>query len=147
MWRTWLTRKYPDARKDWEQEENRMTEDEMVGWHHWLDVWVSSESWWWTGKPGMLQSMGSERVGHDWVTELNWTASILGERKSWLRIYFSSKLFCKQNSRSSPRLTCTRVHGFCNLSPCLWEGPLDTMRLNSMIHCMKNCMIHFFRYN
>ena len=32
MWRTWLTRKYPDARKDWEQEENRMTEDEMVEW-------------------------------------------------------------------------------------------------------------------
>ena len=30
-------------------------------------------SWWWTGKPGMLQSMGSQRVGHDWVTELNWT--------------------------------------------------------------------------
>jgi len=36
-------------------------------------VWVSSGSWWWTGKPGMLQSMGSQRVGHDWGTELNWT--------------------------------------------------------------------------
>ena len=31
-----------------------------------------SGSWWWTGKPGVLQSMGSQRVGHDWVTELNW---------------------------------------------------------------------------
>ena len=30
-------------------------------------------SWWWTGRPGMLQSTGSQRVGHDWVTELNWT--------------------------------------------------------------------------
>ena len=30
-------------------------------------------SWWWTGKPGMLQFMGSQRVGHDWVSELNWT--------------------------------------------------------------------------
>ena len=32
-----------------------------------------SRSWWWTGKPGMLQSMDLQRVGHDWVTELNWT--------------------------------------------------------------------------
>ena len=37
----------------------------------WIWVWVSSKSWWWTGKPGVLQSMGSQRVGHDWVTELN----------------------------------------------------------------------------
>ena len=36
----------------------------------WTWVWVGSGSWWWTGKPGMLQSMGSQRVGHDWVTEL-----------------------------------------------------------------------------
>ena len=36
----------------------------------WTWVWASSWSWWWTGKPGMLQSMGSQRAGHDWVTEL-----------------------------------------------------------------------------
>ena len=52
------------------------------GWQRmrWLDgitssmdmSWVNSGSWWWTGRPGMLQSMGSQRVGHDWVTELNW---------------------------------------------------------------------------
>ena len=34
-------------------------------------VWVDSGSWWWTERPGMLQSMGSQRVGHDWATELN----------------------------------------------------------------------------
>ena len=39
----------------------------------WTWVWASSVSWWWTGKPGLLQSMGSQRVGHDWATELNWT--------------------------------------------------------------------------
>ena len=39
----------------------------------WTWVWASSGSWWWTGKPGMLQSMGSQRVRHDWATELNWT--------------------------------------------------------------------------
>ena len=47
------------------------------GWDGWMAsptqrtwVWASSRSWWWTGKPGVLQSMGSERVGHDWA--LNW---------------------------------------------------------------------------
>ena len=39
----------------------------------WTWVWVNSGSWWWTGRLGMLQSMGSQRVGHDWVTEQNWT--------------------------------------------------------------------------
>ena len=38
----------------------------------WTWVWVGSRSWWWTGKPGMLQSMGLQRVRHDWATELNW---------------------------------------------------------------------------
>ena len=38
----------------------------------WTWVWVNSGSWWWTGRPGMLQSTGSPRVRHDWETELNW---------------------------------------------------------------------------
>ena len=41
--------------------------------HRWTWVWVNSWSWWWTGRPGVLHFMGSQRVGHDWVTELNWT--------------------------------------------------------------------------
>ena len=52
------------------------------GWDCWMAsltqgtwVWVDSGRWWWTGRPGMLQSVGSQRVGHDWVTELNWTDS------------------------------------------------------------------------
>ena len=54
-------------------------EGEGKGWDGWKAsptwctwVWTSSRSWWWTGKPGMLQFMGSQRVGHNWVTELNW---------------------------------------------------------------------------
>ena len=42
----------------------------------WTWTWVDSGSWWWTGRPGVLQSMGSQRVGHDWVTELNWTEGL-----------------------------------------------------------------------
>ena len=44
----------------------------------WAWVWVGSRSWWWTGYSGMLQSMGSQRVGHDWATELNWWAGAEG---------------------------------------------------------------------
>ena len=42
----------------------------------WTWVWVDSGSWLWTGRPGMLRFMGSQRVGHDWVTELNWVLCI-----------------------------------------------------------------------
>ena len=42
----------------------------------WTWVWVSSGSWWWTGRPGVLQSMGLQRVRHNWGTELNWTDTI-----------------------------------------------------------------------
>ena len=38
----------------------------------WTWVWVNSRSWWWTGRPGVLRFMGSQRVRHDWATELNW---------------------------------------------------------------------------
>ena len=59
----------PDSGKDERQEEKGTTSPTQQTW-----VWVSSGSWWWTGKPCMLQSMGHEsRVRHDWVTELNWS--------------------------------------------------------------------------
>ena len=45
----------------------------MASLTQWTWIWVNSGSWWWTGRPGMLQSMGSQRVGHNWATELNWT--------------------------------------------------------------------------
>ena len=44
----------------------------MVSLTQWTWVWVNSGSWWWTGRPGVLQFMGLQRVGHDSVTELNW---------------------------------------------------------------------------
>ena len=73
--KSWLIGKDSEAGRDWGQEEKGTTEDEMAGWHHWLDgrVWVNSGSWWWTGRPGVLRFMGSQRVRHDWATELNWT--------------------------------------------------------------------------
>ena len=73
--KTWLIWKNPDAEKI----EGRGRR----GWQRmrWLDgitnsidlSLVDSRSWWWTGRPGVLSFMGSQRAGHDWVTELNWT--------------------------------------------------------------------------
>ena len=45
----------------------------------WAGTWVSSGSWWWTGKPDLLQSMGSLRVGHDWAASLSFSLSCIGE--------------------------------------------------------------------
>ena len=63
------TDSYPDAGQDWRQEEKGMTEDETVGWTQWTWVWASSRRRWRTGKPGVLQSVGLQRVGLDWGTE------------------------------------------------------------------------------
>ena len=72
--KNWLIGKDPDTGK---------IEGGRRGWQRmrWLDgttdlmdiSFASFESWWWTGKPGVLQSMGLPRVGHDWETEMKWT--------------------------------------------------------------------------
>ena len=75
-----MQRTDPFEKKDWWERLKAGGEGDdrrWVGWSasltQWTLVWVDSGSWWWTGRPGVLQSMGSQRVGHDWVTEQNWT--------------------------------------------------------------------------
>ena len=80
-------------------------EGDNRGWNGWMAsptlwtwVWVNSGRWWWTRRPGVLQSMGSQRVGHDWATELNWTelncslpgSSVMGfpRQEYWSRLPF-----------------------------------------------------------
>ena len=53
--------------------DNRGWDGWMASQTQWTWVWVNSGNWWWTRKPGVLQFMGSQRVGHDWATELSWT--------------------------------------------------------------------------
>ena len=53
--------------------DNRGWDGWMASPTQWIWVWVNSGSWWWTGRPGVLQFMGSQRVGNYWETELNWT--------------------------------------------------------------------------
>ena len=59
-----------------EEGDNRGWDGWMASRTQWAWVWVNSGSWWWTGRPGVLRFMGSQRVGHDWATELNWTDEI-----------------------------------------------------------------------
>ena len=76
--------------------DNRGWDGWMASPTRWTWVWVNSGSWWWRGRPGVLQFMGSQKVGHDWATELNWTEKPQGadsrglylvegnDRMSWL---------------------------------------------------------------
>ena len=73
--KSWLIGKDSDAGRDWGtrgEGDNRGWDGWMASLTQWTWVWVNSESWWWTGRPGVLRFMGSQRVGHNWATELNW---------------------------------------------------------------------------
>ena len=59
------------------EEDDRGWDGWMASPTQWTWVWVDSGSWWWTERPGVLWFMGSQRVGHDWATELNWTPILL----------------------------------------------------------------------
>ena len=81
-------------------------EEDDRGWNGWMAsptrwtwVWVDPGSWWWTGRPGVLWFMGSQRVGHDWATELNWTPNSQSfptrGRHSLFSMSVSLFLFCR----------------------------------------------------
>ena len=66
-------------KRPWWWKKSKAGEGDDRGWDGWMAsltqwtwVWVDSRSWWWTGRPGVLRFMGSQGVGHDWATELNW---------------------------------------------------------------------------
>ena len=73
MWRTHLKRPWCWERlKAGGKGDDRGRDGWMASPTQWAWVWVNSGSWWWTGRAGMLQSMGSQRVRCNWVTKLNW---------------------------------------------------------------------------
>ena len=66
-------------------------------------VWVNSGSWWWTVRPGVLQFMGSQRVGHDWVTELKWTQIWeLDNKKGWAPKKWCFRIMVLEKTLESP---------------------------------------------
>ena len=65
----------------------------MASLTRWAWIWLGSGSWWWTGKPGVLQFMGSQRVRHDWATELNWGMSRKAGQKGTTEHVFVIKMY------------------------------------------------------
>ena len=72
----WKRPWYSEGLKVGEEVNPRGWDDWMASLTQWRWVWTSSGSWWWTGKPVFLHSMGLQRVGQNWATELNWSDCI-----------------------------------------------------------------------
>ena len=114
--KSWLTRKDPDAGKDWTggEGDDRGWDGWMALPTRWIWVWASSRSWWWTGMPGVLQSMQSQRVAHDWVTErqqgmekgkqekVNVIVQLVSHLFLWLDFFFFSGYLLKGCSPLRP---------------------------------------------
>ena len=115
--KSWLMRKDPDTGKDWRQKGgDRGWDDWMASLSEWTCVWASSRRWWRTGRPGVLQSMGWQRAGYNWVTEQQntnqWTMNMKGKkfpdldlRKLWyfkmfyLKMYFPTLKYEQRGKR------------------------------------------------
>ena len=89
-----LMRRTDSFERPWCWGKLKAGEGDDRGWDGWMAsptqmtwVWVNSGSWWMTGSPGMLQSVGLQRVGHDWATELNWTETDFSLQLSNLNSY------------------------------------------------------------
>ena len=96
----------------------------MASLTRWTWVWVNFGSWWWTGRPGMLRFMGSQRVGHDWATELNWLNSF---------IYIN--LFTFMVLAFMLFITCTRAIHAKSLQSCpTLRDPMDSSPPGSSVH-------------
>ena len=97
--KSWLIEKDPDAGKDWRQEEKGMTEDEMVGWHHWLNTHESDQTLWDSGRQGSLVSCSpwgrKESDMTQWLN--NWTElrvfEYLSEMPNATRLYFKTHFY------------------------------------------------------
>ena len=77
----------------------------MASLTQWTWVWTSSRSWWWTGKPGMLPSMGLQRIWDDWATKLNWTEQLNHPSK----VNISFLLLLEQLPQPSVQFSCSVV--------------------------------------
>ena len=125
--KNWLMGKDPDAGKDWRWEE-KGNDRGCSGWMssptQWTWVWARSGSWWWTGKSGMLQSMGLQRVWHNWATELKILRHyVLFSLLGWpVRLLFFSIIRTETNLWDNPPQIF-----FCYITPSV-----------CIIHCSNN---------
>ena len=104
--KNWPIGKDPDAEKDWRREKE-MTQGEMVGWHHQLNGYEFEQiQETRTGKPSMLQSMGSQRAGHSWATEQQTTKSMVFCYSSLNRLWHPEELKTTHISTDEHISTC-----------------------------------------
>ena len=96
----------------------RRGQQRMRGWMasltRWTWVSVNSGSWWWIGRPGVLQFMGSQRVGHDWATDLIWSDLILTK----------FKISSLERTPLMSQITLLQMSGFSSWTPCPRQWPL-----------------------
>ena len=108
----------------------------MASWTWWTWVWASSRSWWWTWKPGVLQSMRSQRVGHNWVTELNWIIQIVETSTNNSHFYWAWNRDRQQTQR--PRGKC--VAAVSGREAEHWDLKALSLQLwGSSMHLMSSC--------
>ena len=116
MWRIhWIHWKRPwcwERLKVGGQGDNRGWDGWMASLTQWTWVWVNSGSWWWTGRPGVLQSVESLRVRQDWATELNW---------SFLKMNFTSSLFC---------FVCVHSNYYPELPASIWRTSFNICKVS-----------------
>ena len=108
----------------------------MVSLTQWTWVWANFRCWWWTKKPGMLQSMGSQRVGHNWAAEMNWFCLMTWGRDSISGLI----LIIYPNWHHQPVLSrwdhsqLARSFIYLFLNTLLWlQGPIPCMFLDGKL--------------
>ena len=136
--KSWLIWRDPDVGKDWGQEDKgrqRM---------RWLDDSVdmsmrNSRSWWWTGRPGVLWFMGSQRVGHNWSTELNWVLLKLWRPSIPSYIHLNRSLNKTQESHWASSVCHSVTWRFL----CLWVQVVSLWHLDSelLIHTVNAAIV------
>ena len=108
---------------------NRGWDGWMASPTQWTWVWASSGSWWWTGKPRVLQSMGSQRVGHDWATELTY----------WNLTSFDDRFHIMVGDRRVKN-DC-QILGWCNCMDMI--SNLEILIMKSASLCMASCYMQW----
>ena len=95
-----------------------------IGWDAWMEiptrwtwVWLNSGSWWWTRRPGVLQFMGSQRVGHDWATDLHWTEAVVSILWPLRSPGYRQELIYDQRDHE-----CFKSKGRADLFACIWKN-------------------------
>ena len=108
--------------------DNREWDGWMASPTQWTWVWVDSGSWWWTGWPGVLQSMGLQKVGNNWATKLNWTC--------FSTVFLITLSFLCLDSSSFIQLTPGYSSGQYRQhpSPEIFLGSLNSVLLVNYVH-------------